>query len=285
MAAGSGVPAAPGPPTSPAVPYPAPYPPPAFVYGPPPWEYQRTEQVGRTKTGLLLLLVGTLLYWLPEVNGLALLASLAGGLVMLVGGILVILGRKAFGPAHGRNVMLSLVFVIVGIVGAFVLGFMVALALLSAAFNPGALAGAVEGAFYTLFIGIFILAAISGIGSVLLFYAIHNKTGKYIVLAGYVTSLALGLVTFALSIGLLTDAIAQIVASGGTDTSALDNLQAQAAALGLLNGIPVVIFTLANYFLWVRFNRGEFATPAGPASPPAMPGMPPGGAIPPIQPR
>src|SRR5256885_13761663 len=63
------------------------------------WDAERRKQIGRTKTGVLLLLVGTLISWLPIPIGAL------GALLILIGAILVILGRKAFGAAHSRNVI------------------------------------------------------------------------------------------------------------------------------------------------------------------------------------
>src|SRR5213592_907352 len=62
------------------------------------WDAERRKQIDRTKTGVLLLLIGTLIGWLPIIGVL-------GGLLVLIGAILVILGRKAFGAAHSRNVL------------------------------------------------------------------------------------------------------------------------------------------------------------------------------------
>src|SRR5207244_12114094 len=55
-----------------------------------PMEAERHTQIGRTKTGLLLLLIGTLIRWIPYF-----LAGLLGGLLLLIGAILVILDRKS----------------------------------------------------------------------------------------------------------------------------------------------------------------------------------------------
>lgn len=92
---------------SPGPMYPPPYGASGYGYGVPPWEYERKKQIDRTKTGILLLLIGTLIGWL-------LIIGVIGSLLILIGAILVILGRRAFGPSHSRNVILSIVLFFVG---------------------------------------------------------------------------------------------------------------------------------------------------------------------------
>src|SRR5207247_149267 len=79
------------------------------------WDAERRRQIDRTKTGVLLILVGTLIGWLPYIG-------VIGFIMIFVGAILVILGRKAFGAAHSRNVIISIVLVILGIIITVVAG-------------------------------------------------------------------------------------------------------------------------------------------------------------------
>src|SRR5947209_16915521 len=72
------------------------------------WDAERRKQIDRTKTGLLLLLIGGLISWIP-------LVGILGALLLLIGAILVIIGRKAFGSTHARNVVIAIVLYLVGI--------------------------------------------------------------------------------------------------------------------------------------------------------------------------
>src|SRR2546427_9067165 len=54
------------------------------------WDAERRKQIDRTKTGLLLLLIGGLL-------SLISIVGVFGGLLSLIRAVLVILGRKTFG--------------------------------------------------------------------------------------------------------------------------------------------------------------------------------------------
>lgn len=259
-------PAAP-PPVAPAYAYPPP-----FAYGPPPMEMERRKQIDRTKTGILLLLIGTLLSWIPIIQFI-------GFLLLLIGAILVILGRKAFGPAHSRNVIVSIILFVVGIAGSFALGFALAIALVPVILGQTADPNALQNAFTTLFVGEIILAAVAGIASVLFTYQLQNPTGRILLWAGYGSSVGVQVAVFLIAAPLLQDAVSQYIASG--DPSALLALQGQTGVLELLSVIPALIFTGANYIAWSRINRGEIPAPA---APPGMPGaMPPAGGVPPGQ--
>src|SRR5260370_18074163 len=72
------------------------------------WEVARTNKINNTLTGLLLLVIGVLIAWLP-------FAGFIGGIVGFIGGILVLVGREPFLAVHGRNATLALIFFIVGI--------------------------------------------------------------------------------------------------------------------------------------------------------------------------
>src|SRR5256886_6173561 len=96
---------------------------------PSPWDAERQKQIGRTKTGVLLLLIGTLIGWGPYI-------AIICFLLVFVGAILVILGRRAFGTAHARNVVVSIFLVILGIIITVVAGLILFPATVSS-FIPG----------------------------------------------------------------------------------------------------------------------------------------------------
>ncbi len=55
------------------------------------------------------MMIGTILGPVPII-------TFIGGILSLIGAILVILGRKAFGPEHSRNAIWSIIIYIVGFV-------------------------------------------------------------------------------------------------------------------------------------------------------------------------
>src|SRR5256886_12435712 len=60
------------------------------------WDVGRRKQIDRTKTGLLLLLIGGLVSWIPIIGVL-------GGRLLLIGALLVILRRETVGSTHARH--------------------------------------------------------------------------------------------------------------------------------------------------------------------------------------
>ncbi|HEV8595248.1 MAG TPA: zinc ribbon domain-containing protein, partial [Thermoplasmata archaeon] len=125
------------------------------------------RQAENTKTGILLLLVGALLGWIP-------LISLVGGILSLIGAIMVILGRKAFGRVHTRNVMISVALFVGGIIGIVVLVIIQVLALVPtlAGGTPDPIA--IRSAFTTYFYGIAVITAVSSLASVLFTYDLQR---------------------------------------------------------------------------------------------------------------
>ena len=228
-----------------------------------PMEAERRTQIGRTKTGLLLLLIGTLIRWIPYF-----LAGLLGGLLLLIGAILVILGRKAFGSTHARNVMIALALFIVGIIGAVALGVLFAISLIGSigGQDPRTIATAFGNALNSLLLGLVILTAIAGIASVLFTYDLQKQPGKILLWAAYVANLAITIAVWAIISPAIQKAINDAVATGTYNPAPLQALQSQQNSLALLSVIPSVLFAAATYLAWARVNRGEIppaTTPPG----------------------
>src|SRR2546421_3314301 len=156
------------------------------------WDAERRKQIGRTKTGVLLLLVGTLIGWIPYIGAL-------GSLLVLVGAILVILGRKAFGSAHSRNVLVSILLVILGIiiigVATVVLVFGTAASII-----PGnqPSPAAMTSAFNNFLIIVAIGAIVFGLANVFFTYAIQDQRGRMLLLGAYGVSIVIQIATFVL---------------------------------------------------------------------------------------
>src|SRR6266581_2046128 len=74
------------------------------------YETARATAIDRTKNGLMLLVIGLVISWIPTVGAVGVFLELAGA-------ILVILGRHAFGPDHARNILLSIIIFGIAIFG------------------------------------------------------------------------------------------------------------------------------------------------------------------------
>ncbi len=231
------------------------------------WDAERRKQIDRTKTGILLLLVGALIGWLPYIGVL-------GAILGLVGAILVILGRKAFGAAHSRNVIVSILLVILGIiivgVATVVLVFGTAASIIPG--NPPSQA-AITSTFNN-FLGILIVGVIvTGLATVFFTFAIQDQMGRMLLLGGYVVNIVIQIATFVI----LSQAIGAIVAAmfpGGTYNPAqaaiaLADFSARVQTLGYLAAIPALIYAGAYYLVWNRINKGEIPPSTGP--PPMAP--------------
>jgi len=239
------------------------------------WDAERRKQVDRTKTGLLLLLIGGLISWIPIVG-------ILGGLLSLIGAILVILGRKAFGSTHARNVVIAIVLFFVGIIIIVIAAVLFAAAVITAnAQTPAALAAVFASAFNTLLIGAIIGAAVGGIASVLFTYALQKQSGKMLLWAGYVANLAISIAIFAIIAPLVSNAVSQATSGGTYNSAPISALQAQASGLGYLSVIPALLFAAATYLAWSRVSHGEIPPPTTPPGMPMSTMPPPSGPSPP----
>ncbi|HEV2120715.1 MAG TPA: zinc ribbon domain-containing protein [Candidatus Bathyarchaeia archaeon] len=216
----------------------------------------RTD-VSRTETGLLLLIFGILLGPIPYVNFI-------GGILAIIGAILVILGRQAFGMRHSRFVILSLILYLVGLAIAIVNTFAFVFSLVSASLASGtstSIGQYFSTAFNEFLIVAIVASAVSGIAVLLFTYALQTSTGKLLLWTGYVASLVTGILVFYLVSQALTNAIQQATSGNPANTlsliTSLQALQGQVQLLGLLALIPATINATAYYLVRSRIRSGE----------------------------
>ena len=245
------------------------YPPPAYP-GYPQSDYaamQHQKRVGRTKTGVLLIAIGFAITWLPFVG-------LIGGLLIFIGAILAILGRKAFGSRHSLFVVISVVLLIAGFLGSVIAAFVIALQNVSA-LTLGDFSGFV-GVYRGVVIGSLAFGILIGIASAIFVHELENQTGKYLLYAGFAASVVTGALIAVLTLSAL-DAL-------GPGVTAQDFVafSSQLPAINLLSGVPSIVFAGAYLMAYSRISRGEIPGPVGPAPPaPAWPAPGSGGYLPP----
>lgn len=198
------------------------------------WEVVRTNKINNTLTGLLLLVIGVLIAWIP-------FAGFIGGLVGFIGGILVLVNREPFGADHVRNATLALIFFVVGIV-VTIFGFFYALAY---GISSG-LGVSVVGLFGILFV---IGGAIFGLAEVLLTYSLQRGNGHALLWTAYGISIFLGLVNlFVIPFG-----------SGGFWTLYFGT--GVYLFTGFLAAIPAALYGTAFYLARERIVRHEIPPP------------------------
>jgi len=222
-------------------------------------------------------MIGTLLGPVP-------LITLIGGILSLIGAILVILGRKAFGPEHSRNAIWSIIIYIVGFVIIIIGVIAFAFAIISATIASRSgnmtdltvIAQALTSSFDGLLIAGIVGGAVSSIAYVLFTYQLQNRNGRIILWAAYASSIAIGIINAIIVSALLSDAVQRSIAGGIFNPDPLRALQNQLQALGLLGFIPAALYATALYLVWSRIGRGELpATTPAPPSPTFSPPPPP----------
>src|SRR5437773_2999424 len=201
------------------------------------------KQDNNSLTGLLLLVIGALIAWIP-------FAGFIGGIVGFIGGILVLVGREPFGTDHVRNTTLALIFFVVGI-AVTIFGFFYALAY-GASSGFGA---SVVGLFGIVFL---IGGAIFGLSEVLLTYSLQRSNAHTLLWTAYGISIFLGLVNiFILPFG-----------SGGFWTLYFGT--GVLLFTGFLAAIPAALYGTAFYLARERIVRHEIPPPMT-----QQPGKPP----------
>ncbi len=216
-------------------------------------DYQKRTQTDRTKTGLLLLIIGLLVGPVP-------LVGIIGGILEILGAILVVLGRNAFGKPHSNYAIWSVIIYIVGsvviIASAFVFDFSLALARLGTN-GQGLTSDAISSAINTLLIGALVGALVTGFATVLFTYALQETLGRVLLWVGYVASLIVGIVVFSDVSSTITTVVQQALTGGIYNPAPISNLQARIRTLQLLGFVPALIYSAAYYLVWSRIGRGE----------------------------
>jgi hypothetical protein len=193
------------------------------------YEAARATAIERTKTGLLLLVIGSVISWVPIVGAV-------GVILELVGAILVILGRHTFGPDHARNVLLSIIiFVTATAVVVIAAIFAVFSQLLF--FPPGG--NPAPPSFYGwFFVALLIGIAIFGIAEVLFTYELQASSGRILLWCGYASTIATSSVTFFV----------------------LNNVP----NVSVISVIPALFYAYAYYLARERIVHGEVPAPSAP---------------------
>ena len=239
--------------------------PPQYNYAAAVAAQDRAREIDRTRTGLLLLLIGVLLQPIPYVG-------IIGGIIVLIGAILVIIGRKAFGPAHARNTIYSIVIFVVGIAvtiaGSIAFALTVASTIIAnssgGTVNTAALGQALSSSFNTLLVLAAIGGAIAGLAVVLFTYAIQKNLGRALLWTGYAAGIVISIVNIIIITPLIANAVSQSFSGTIYDPTPFNNLQSQVRVLGLLAFIPAIIYGTAIYLAWSRVKSGEIPGPVAP---------------------
>jgi len=215
----------------------------------------------RTDTGLLLLVIGFALIWIPYV-------AFVADLIVLIGIIFLILGRRAYGPDHHRNVVVGGVLFLITVVAAIGLAIWFAAALVgqlvSNLNSVNVATGALQNDFAVLFIGTAILGVVGAFVRVIMPYALADRTTTILLWAGFALSVAVSVLVLAILYPQIASAITQSTSGTQFNPGPLTSLQTTSTLLGLLNVVPSLLFAWAYY----RAREEAIRRQGGPASAP-----------------
>ncbi len=216
-----------------------------------------TQLVSRAEVGLLLLIGAALTSWVPAIVWV-------GGLLGIAGAALLLAGREPFGAAHTRNVAVALFLVIGAGVGVDLIRMSLDTAVASAVqLGPAAAPRAIFAAFQDFLFLSVIVSFVSGLGYVLLAYALEDTVGRLALATALALLVFLNVAIYVAVMGQLGPALNAAFSSTSPNPGPLQDLVAQVDAYGLLALVPDALYAGAFFLAWSRIRRGEI--PARPA--------------------
>ena len=213
-----------------------------------------TKEIDRTRTGLFLLTVGLFISWIPYVQYI-------GGLLVFIGAILVILGRRAFGDKHSTYVVLAFVVFIISMVVSGAMASVFALSMTSALTSPNpptgqALMALLDGAMATFLAGVVVASIIGTIAYILLSFELQAQIGKQVLIAAFIASVVIGIAMFALALPVLESVVSTAV-QGGTTLNVAADIQGKLLLFQLLDAIPDILLGTGFYLAYKRVLNHE----------------------------
>jgi len=214
----------------------------SFAAGPASGTVARDQD--RTVTGLLLLVIGIAMSWVPYV-------SFIGSLLALIGIILVILGRRGYGPEHRKYVVAGGVLFVLTILAAVGLAVGLALAIFSQVSvnngNVSLASSALQSDFLWFFVGAAVVGVFGSLSRVILVYALSDGRTRLLLWLAFAVSVAVSLVVLVVIYPQITSAVSQATSGTSVNPGPLDALQTEGTLLGLVNVVPAVLFAWAYW--------------------------------------
>ncbi len=196
--------------------------------------FEDSTHLERTSTGLLLMIIGFVLEWIPDID-------ILGAIIGIIGAILVIMERKMFGHEHEKFVNISIALYVISIIAITGTG----IGFISAAVVDASSHVDADGAFNTFFIAIIVLAIIAGLSYVLFVYQISTDMGKKILIAAYIAQIFISMLIFYITtprFDLLFSNLSDLTSREASLTSSLQYYL-------LLDAIPFLLYAYAYYLV------------------------------------
>ena len=205
-------------------------------------ETQRAR--GRTDPGLLLLVIGFALAWIPYLD-------FVGDILGLIGLILVFLGRSGFSREHRTSVTIGFAIILLAGALGFVFTLWFAAAVVGIADQAGltlAQAGSMlNSVLLVYFLGLSVASVLGCYGEVVLVRKLSDLKTSRILWIGFLVNLALTVLTLVVLVPLVQAAVSQATSGTSLNTAPITALTTTGTLLGLTKAIPSLLFAWGYY--------------------------------------
>ncbi len=196
----------------------------------------------RTDRGLLALVIGFALGWIPFIQYF-------GALFTLVGLIYVFLGRNGYDRLHHRNVLaggalLLLTMALVVVVTAGEVAYLLTVSQSTAGSPASAVAG-LESGLQDYFLALAILSVLGVLANVVLIYRLADRFSRGLLWGGFLLSSLLSILTLVYLWSILAQAFSAVATGGTVDVSQLSGLQGVLLLARLALAVPALLFAWA----------------------------------------
>ncbi len=196
----------------------------------------------RTDRGLLALVIGFALGWIPFIQYI-------GALFTLVGLIYVFLGRNGYDQAHHRNVLAggALLLLTMALLVVVTAGEVANLLTISQS-NVGSPASAVAGlesGLQDYFLALAILTVLGVLANVVLIYRLADRFSRGLLWGGFLLSSLFTIIMLVYLSSIVAQAFSAVATGGTVDVSQLSGLQGVLLISKLAQAVPALLFAWA----------------------------------------
>jgi MFS family permease len=187
------------------------------------------------------------------------IVSFIGVILILIGALLFLMGRKEFGKKHQKNIMNAVIIFVINVFAILsILTIVIAIMIYSAITKTISTDSTATLAAPSLLIVIVVSIISAVLGGLIYYFALielENKTGKKILYTGIVTSIAISMVTSFYLADMLGELFGSI-STGNSDYSLFPFTQ-NFGKIAILGIIPNLLFLYSFYIPYKRIKDGE----------------------------
>ena len=196
----------------------------------------------RTDRGLLALVIGFALGWIP-------ILQYFGALFTLVGLIYVFLGRNGYDRLHHRNVLaggalLLLTMALLVVVTAGEVAYLLTVSQSTVGSPASAVAG-LESGLQDYFLALAILSVLGVLANVVLIYRLADRFSRGLLWGGFLLSSLFSIIMLVYLWSIVAQAFSAVATGGTVDVSQLSGLQGVLLISKLAQAVPALLFAWA----------------------------------------